>query len=181
MDLSEGLLRLEPGTTKSGRGRLIPLPVEVCAVLRQWKDQTSRRYPAGPWVCHYRGERLRRVQKKLWDKICTRVELTDKLFHDLRRTAIRNMVRRGISERIAMEISGHRTRSVFDRYDIVSEADIHDARARMNQVRRVRFGLPPEDTREWNEGSFSAANLAPSEHNCEHNEGEMKSEEELTS
>jgi hypothetical protein len=90
------------------------------------------------------------------------------------------MVRRGISERIAMEISGHRTRSVFDRYDIVSEADIRDAGTRMNQVRRVRPGLSLETTREWHEGSFSAANLAPSEHNCEHNEGERKSEEELT-
>ena len=180
MDLSEGLLRLEPGTTKSGRGRLIPLPAEVCAVLRQWKDQTSRRYPTGPWVCHYRGERLARIQKKLWDKICQRVGLNDKLFHDLRRTAIRNMVRRGISERIAMEISGHRTRSVFDRYDIVSEADIHDARTRMNQGHRVRPGLSLEATREWHEGSCSAARLAPSEHNGEHSEGEMTSEEGLT-
>jgi integrase len=157
------------------------LPVEVCAVLRQWKDQTSRRYPASPWICHYRGERLARVQKKLWDKICQRVGLNDKLFHDLRRTAIRNMVRRGISERIAMEISGHRTRSVFDRYDIVSEADIHDARIRMNQVYRVRPGRSLEATRECNEGSFSAARLASSEHNGEHSEGEMKNEEGLTS
>jgi len=181
MDLSEGLLRLEPGTTKSECGRLIPLPAEVCVVLRQWKDQTSRRYPTSPWVCHYRGERLARIQKKLWDKICQRVGLTDKLFHDLRRTAIRNMVRRGISERIAMEISGHRTRSVFDRYDIVSEADIHEARTRMNQGHRGRPGLPPEDTRGWNVGSFSAASLAPSEHNGEHSARNMTSEEDLTS
>ncbi len=180
VDLAEGLVRLEPGTTKSGRGRLIPVPAEVCAVLRQWRDQTSRRYPASPWVCHYRGERLARVQKKLWDKICQRVGLTDKLFHDLRRTAIRNMVRRGISERIAMEISGHRTRSVFDRYDIVSEADIHDARARMNLVHRVRPGLSFEETQESNAGSFSAASLAPSEHNGEHSEGERNSHEGLT-
>jgi integrase len=48
VDPSEGLLHLELGTTKSGRGRLIPLPVEVC---------------------HYRGERLAWIQKKLWDKI----------------------------------------------------------------------------------------------------------------
>ena len=80
-----------------------------------------------------------------------------------------------------MEISGHRTRSVFDRYDIVSEADIHNPRTRMNQGHRVRPGLSVEETREWHEGPRSAASLAPSEHNGEHSEGEMKSEEELTS
>ena len=178
MDLSEGLVRLEPGTTKSGRGRLIPfrrgLPCGASGRTRPAVDIPRLRGSA------LSRERLARIQKKLWDKICQRVGLNDKLFHDLRRSAIRNMVRRGISERIAMEISGHRTRSVFDRYDIVSEADIREARTRMNQVHRVRPGLSLETTREWNEGSCSAANLAPSEHNGEHSAGERKSEEGLT-
>ena len=127
VDLEAGWLRLEPGTTKNGRGRMIPLTEEVRDILQRWKDQTLLKYPACPWIVHFRGKRMQRVQKKLWDKICDRVGLPGKLFHDLRRTAIRNMVRAGISERVAMEISGHKTRSVFDRYDIVTETDLRIA------------------------------------------------------
>jgi integrase len=135
LDLAAGTLRLDPGETKNGRGREVRLTSELRAVLgeqvarvRALEQQQGRIIP---WLFpHLTGPHTGRMVndlRKTWTRACRAAGLPGILFHDLRRSAVRQMVAAGISERVAMGLTGHLTRSVFDRYHIVAQADLSRA------------------------------------------------------
>jgi hypothetical protein len=75
-----------------------------------------------------------------------RQRLTGRIFHDLRRSAVRNLVRAGVQEQVAMRISGHKTRSVFDRYAIVSEQQLIEGMQKLQKFQDAAepASQPPE-------------------------------------
>ncbi len=97
--------------------------------------------------------------RSAWQKACTSAGFgtlpkiegrSDKrynglLIHDLRRSAIRNLIAAGVPEKVAMSISGQRTRNVFDRYNIVSAADVLSAMKRVQDMnaKELEFGDSP--------------------------------------
>ena len=153
VDLKQGIITLNPGETKNEGARTLYLNEEL---TKEIKALHSNRHLGCPFVFHHNGKKIKRVTRA-WKTACIKAGLCEalrdengnrvmgktkkgkekvvmiptKLFHDFRRTGIRNMIRAGIPERVAMMVSGHKTRSVFDRYNIVSDQDLKEAARKM--------------------------------------------------
>ncbi len=145
VDFEAGIVRLEPRTTKNDEGRAFPFDA-LPALKRLLEKQRSRTRALErstgriiPRVFHRDGEPIRYFRRAWLSAIdraahqergevrqVVRPDLIGRIPHDLRRTAVRNLVRAGVPERVAMQLTGHKTRSVFDRYNIVNERDLRD-------------------------------------------------------
>jgi integrase len=129
LDFLNRSIDLNPGETKNGHGRTAIMTSRVfellkaCCIGKEPEDWVFTRGARRP-VLDFRGT---------WDKVTTAAGLSEVLVHDLRRSAVKRMIQRGIPQTTAMKISGHRTEAVFRRYAIVSEQDLRDAARRLEQ------------------------------------------------
>ena len=98
---------------------------------RERTDRKERQHKRViPWVFHRRGRRILRIEAA-WKTACEKAGCPERLFHDLRRTAVRNLERAGVPRSIAMKITGHKTEAVYRRYAIVNEADVAEGLGRL--------------------------------------------------
>lgn len=137
VDMKAGEVRLDPGTTKNREGRVFPFTGELRDLFKALHvdhDALKKRGTIGRYVFHRANTPNQRINqlRKPWATACKKAGCPGRLFHDLRRSAARNFVRSGIPERVAMRLLGHKTRSIFDRYNIVSSGDLLDAARKLD-------------------------------------------------
>jgi integrase len=141
VDLKQGIIRLETGETKNDDARTVYLDDELKQLLTELWEKRKQSAKLLPWVFLNESgdDRVKRFDKA-WKTACKTAKIGVKLFHDFRRTAVRNMVRAGVPERVAMTVSGHKTRSVFDRYNIVNDTDLRLAAQRQQDYLDSQVG-----------------------------------------
>lgn len=140
VNLKERTIQLLPGTTKNDKGRTVRMTEDVYQRLAPCVKDKKRDDAVFTWE---NGDPVK-DSRVAWGKMCKAAKV-DIDPHDFRRSAVRNLVRSGVSEKVAMRISGHVTRSVFDRYDIGSEDDLVDAAQKL-EIRRAALNATEENS-----------------------------------
>jgi integrase len=151
VDLFQGIVCLNPGETKNDEGRTVYLDQELKDIFASLWEARKKALNLLPWVFLNEDgtDRIKQFRRP-WQTACKKAKAGNRLFHDLRRTAVRNMVRSGIPERVAMMISGHKTRSVFDRYNIVSDTDLKLAAQKQEIYLKSQMGTISGTVLEFN-------------------------------
>ncbi len=144
VDFQEGIINLEASDTKTQERREIPLDASLVRVLKGVPPTLGT-----PNVFTYRGRRLAEIKEGFWSA-CKRAGIRDFRFHDLRHCAITNLRKAGVGENTIMSISGHKTHSVFRRYDRIDRGDRREA---MGKARRlIDTAMTPPEGVERKEG-----------------------------
>lgn len=124
---------------KNGRPHNIPLVGELADIIRRRRERRALKDGTNsPLIFHRKGEAIKEFRKS-WARACKTAGCPGRLFHDLRRTAARNLRRSGVDETVAMTITGHKTASMFRRYSITDDNDQREAFARVEAMRKAQL------------------------------------------
>ena len=152
LDLKAGWLRLDPGETKNGEGRMFPLLPSLREILeRQLARTDALQKTTGriiPWLFHRDGKQIKHFRRS-WVTACVKAGLgkritdkngrvvkvvADRIPHDFRRTAVRNLERAHVPRSAAMKMVGHKTQAIYSRYAIADEGMLKDAGVKLQQL-----------------------------------------------
>ena len=144
-DVDGDVIRLRPEHSKSREGRTVPLVGELAELLARRKSARQVSSDSGMMIAahvfHRQGKPIGSI-RKAWATACSFANVPGRLFHDLRRCAVRNMVRAGVPTDVARSISGHKTAAIFSRYNIVAEDQKRDALERTQDYLRLAAEQP---------------------------------------
>jgi len=154
--LENGVLRIPAEETKTGVARSVVIAGELADVIERRKaarsfkksDETTA---VSQFIFHRDGERIIEF-RKAWATACKKAGCAGRLFHDLRRSGVRQMIRSGVPQNVAMKISGHATTAMFRRYDVCSEEDL---KAAAESVQRYNAAQSATAAQQSNVVSFS--------------------------
>jgi integrase len=133
VEFDQDLITLEKYTTKGKAPRTVPiLDGDMRDLLQANWEERQAKWPRSPWVFSLDGAPLKDFRTS-WKNACDRAGVPGFLFHDMRRTAVRNMRRAGVPQVIRMAISGHKTDSMERRYNIVDGEDLSIAKELMER------------------------------------------------
>lgn len=147
IDLPNGRIELTGKTTKNKKARYLAIYGDMAAEVEMAIAAGDSKCPV---LVQREGKPVFDFEKS-WKTACELSGVDETIFHDLRRTAITNMIEAGYTEKDAMEISGHKTRAVFDRYNIVSSKRIRTLAEKMEAFLRAKdkeFSKPPVQDKE---------------------------------
>ena len=149
VDFDANEIRIDPGVTKGGEGRVFPMTPDVRKLLeaqRAQRDALKKHGIVCPYVFQRNGKPITSIIKA-FKAGCRAAGYPGRIPHDLRRSAVRNLVRSGIPESVAMKLTGHRTRSVFDRYNISSADDLREATSKLSdRLAGTKWGQMADQT-----------------------------------
>jgi len=142
VDMKAEEIRLEPGTTKNRAGRVFPFTDALRTLMEGLKaehDALKQRDVICARVFHRKGKPIKGFRGS-WATACADAGYPGRIPHDLRRSAVRNMERAGLSRSVAMQLTGHKTEAVYRRYAITSEADLREGVDRLNGRANAKTG-----------------------------------------